>query len=173
MIGQRIEQAFNEQIKHELESSYLYLAMSGYFIRQSLEGMAQWMRVQSLEEQAHAMRFFDHIGERGGSVDLASLDLLGSEWDSPLAAFEAAFKHERFITGKIDDLVNLARQESDHAAEIFLHWFVNEQVEEEASVSKVVDLLKRVADSPQGLILADRELGLRAAPMDSGSSTNE
>jgi len=170
MIGQRVEQAFNEQIKHELESSYLYLAMSGYFLGQSLDGMAQWMRAQAQEELGHAMRFFDHIDERGGTVKLAALGLLANAWDSPLAAFEAALEHERFITGKINHLVDLARQESDHAGEIFLQWFVSEQVEEESSVSKVVDLLKRVGDSAQALLLADRELGTRAAP---GGTTAE
>jgi len=173
MIGQRIGQAFNEQIKHELESAYLYLAMSGYFLEQSLDGMAQWMRVQSQEELAHAMRFFDHISERGGSIALAPIDLLKQTWDSPLAAFEAAFEHEQFITGKIHGLVDLAREERDHAAEIFLQWFVSEQVEEEASVSKVVDLLKRLGDSPQGLILADRELGARPTADASTESESE
>ncbi len=171
MIGQRIDQAFNEQIKHELESAYLYLAMSGYFLEQSLDGMAQWMRVQSQEELAHAMRFFDHISERGGAIALAPIDMLARTWDSPLAAFEAAYEHERFITGKIHGLVDLAREERDHAAEIFLQWFVSEQVEEEASASKIVDLLKRVGDSPQGLILADRELGTRRAA--SGAAEGE
>lgn len=173
MIGQRIEQAFNEQIKHELESSYLYLAMSGYFVGRALDGMAHWMRVQSQEELGHAMRFFDHIGERGGTVSLASLELLAGGWNSPLAAFEAAFDHERFITGKIDALVDLARQEGDHAAEIFLQWFVSEQVEEESSATKVVELLKRIGDSAQGLILADRELGTRPTDTAAPDAGNE
>ncbi|MBN1859560.1 ferritin [Candidatus Bipolaricaulota bacterium] len=173
MIKKPIERAFNEQIKHELESAYLYLAMSAYFVGQALDGMAQWMRVQAQEELAHAMRFFDSIHDRGGTVDLAALEVLEKTWGSPLSAFEAAFAHEQFITGKIGELVDLARREKDHAADLFLQWFVGEQIEEEASVSKVVDLLKRVGDSPQGLILADRELGARSAPTNPGSGGGE
>ena len=161
MIGQRMKEALNEQIKHELESAYIYLSMVAYFESIGLEGMAQWMRVQSKEEVEHAMKFFDHINERAGRVELLSLAQPKKEWSSPLEAFKAAYEHEQFITGKINDLVKIAADEQDHAAGILLHWFVTEQVEEEASTSRIVDMLERIGDSGHGLLLLDRELGTR------------
>ena len=163
MIGKRIQDAMNEQIKHELESAYLYLAMVAYFRAEGLDGMASWMEAQTQEEVAHAIRFFEHINERGGRVELKGLAQPQKEWESPLAAFEAAYEHERFITGTIDDLVKIAEEEGDNPARIMLQWFVSEQVEEEDSTKKVVDLLKRIGDSGHGLIMVDRELGARKA----------
>lgn len=167
MIGKKMQDAMNEQIKHELESAYLYLAMVAYFRAESLDGMAQWMTVQSQEEVAHAMKFLNHIDKRDGRVELKALSQPQKEWASPLEAFKSAHEHERFITGKINDLVKLASEEGDHAAEIMLQWFVTEQVEEESSTLKVVELLERIGESGHGLIMADRELGTRSAPAES------
>lgn len=164
MIGKRMQDAMNEQIKHELESAYLYLSMVAYFHSESLDGMAQWMTVQAQEELAHAMKFLNHIDERDGRGELKALSQPQKEWASPLEAYKAAYNHERFITDKINDLVKLASEEGDHAAGILLQWFVTEQVEEESSTLKVVDLLERIGDSGYGLIMADRELGTRSAP---------
>ncbi|MCK4356255.1 ferritin [Candidatus Bipolaricaulota bacterium] len=163
MIGKRTQDAISEQIKHELESAYLYLAMVAYFEAEGLEGMAQWMTVQAQEEVAHAMKFFHHINERDGRVELLALTQPQKEWSSPLEAFKAAYKHEQFITGKIDELVKIDEEENDNAAKIMLQWFVTEQVEEESSTHKVVELLERIGDSGHGLMMVDRELGTRIA----------
>jgi len=163
MIGKRMQDAMNEQIKHELESAYLYLSMVAYFESTGAEGMAQWMRVQTQEEVGHAMRFFSHITERDGRVELHALAQPKKEWSSPLEAFQAAYEHEQFITGKINDLVKIAAEEGDHAANIMLQWFVTEQVEEEASTSRVAQMLEQVGDSGTGLLMVDRELGTRTA----------
>jgi ferritin len=163
MIGQRIQDAMNEQIMHETGSAYLYLSMAASFHAKGLDGMAQWMKAQAQEELGHALRFFNHINDRGGRVELLAIDKPQTEWDSPLAAFKAALGHEEFITGKIDELVKIAREENDNAAGIMLQWFVTEQVEEEDSVSKVVDMLELIGDFGHGLLMADRELGQRVA----------
>ncbi len=173
MIGKRMQDAMNEQIKHELESAYLYLSMVAYFRAEGLDGMAAWMEAQTQEEVAHAMRFFNHIDERGGRVELKALSQPQKEWASPLAAFEAAYEHERFITGKINDLVKIAEEENDNPARIMLQWFVTEQVEEEDSTKRVVDLLTRVGDSGHGLIMVDRELGTRRATPAGGEGEAE
>ncbi len=161
MIGQKMQDALNEQIKHELESGYLYLSMATYFHDAGLDGMAKWMKAQALEEQEHAMKIFDHIIERGGRVNLKALAEPQKEWESPLEAFKAAYDHEMFITSKIDELVDLAKKENDHPAESMLEWFVDEQVEEEDSASSIVSLLERASDSGNGLVMVDRELGKR------------
>ena len=163
MIGKKIENAMNEQIKHETFSAYLYFSMAAYFHSKSLDGMAQWMKSQAQEEFAHALRFFNHINDRGGRIELQTLEKPQTEWESPIAAFKAALVHEEFITGKINDLAKLADAENDRAAGIMLQWFVTEQVEEEDSVSTVIDMLDLIGDSGHGILMADRELGSRVA----------
>jgi ferritin len=163
MIGQKMQNAMNEQIKHETFSAYLYAAMAADFHAKGLDGMAQWMKAQAHEELGHALRFFNHINDRGGRIELQAIDKPQKEWSSPLQAFEAALEHERFITGRIDELARLADEENDRAAGIVLQWFVTEQVEEEDSVAKVIDLLKVAGEKGPGLLMADRELGQRVA----------
>ena len=164
MIGKKMLEAMNEQIKNELESYYIYLSMVAYFHDQGLDGMAHWMRVQAHEEMMHAMKFFDHIVNRGGNVILKDLKQLKITWRAPLEAWQDAYAHEQFITGKIHSLVKLARKESDFAAETLLDWFTNEQIEEEANADKVSKQMALIGDSKNGLFLLDRELGLRAFP---------
>jgi len=161
MISKKIQQALNEQVNAEFYSAYLYLSMVAYFESVNLPGFATWMRAQTQEELTHAMKIYDFVSGRGGRVMLKSIAEPPTEWKSPLAAFEAAYKHEQSVTGRIDDLVNLAIEEKDHATNSFLQWFVNEQVEEESSVSGVVEKLKMVEKAPGGQFLIDRELGQR------------
>ncbi len=161
MIGKKMEEALNAQVREELGSAYLYLAMGAYFAHEGWDGMAHWMRIQAQEELGHALRIFDHILERGGEVVLQALPAPEGKWASPLAAFQAAYQHEGHITGRIHRLVELAQAEKDHAAAGMLQWFVAEQVEEEDQALKVVQLLERVGGDSRGLVLADRELGQR------------
>ncbi|MFO7638000.1 MAG: ferritin [bacterium] len=161
MVPAKIETAFNEQIKHEIESGYLYLAMAAWLEDAGLPGMGRWMRAQTQEELTHAMRFYKHIAERGGRVRLHALAEPKAEWESALAAFEAAYKHEQFITGRINDLMKLSRAENDFASQGILQWFVDEQVEEEDTTKGIVDKLKLVGRDGNGLLMIDRELAAR------------
>jgi ferritin len=161
MIGKKMEEALNSQVNAELYSAYLYLSMESYFKSLNLDGFANWMRVQTQEEVTHAMKMYDFINERSGRALLKSVEGPPTTWDSPLAVFEAAYAHEQKVTGLINGLVDLAIQEKDHATNSFLQWFVNEQVEEEASADTIVQQLKIMADAPGGLFMLDRELGQR------------
>ncbi|MBN1911889.1 MAG: ferritin [Pirellulales bacterium] len=161
MLNPKIEGAFNAQINAELYSSYLYLSMSAYFESKSLPGMAHWMRLQAQEEAGHAMKMFDFVNERNGRVLLKAVDAPATEWASPLAVFEVVYEHECKVTGLINDLTSLALEEKDHAAGIFLQWFVTEQVEEEANALAIVDKLKLVGDQGVPLYMLDKELGQR------------
>jgi ferritin len=161
MIKDKMRDALNQQIKEELESAYLYMSMAAWFHSQGLDGMAQWMKSQTVEEINHAMKFFGHITGRDGRVELLPLGIEKTEWSSPLEAFQDAYKHEQYITGKINELVGLAHQENDYAAHAMLQWFVTEQVEEEASTSKVAHELQLVGCKGDGLLMLDRELGQR------------
>jgi ferritin len=164
MLSQKMQDALNLQLNAELYSGYMYLSMSSYFKSINLDGFAVWMHAQAQEELMHAMKFYDYIIQRGGRVLLARVDAPPSAWPSPLAVFEATLAHERKVTGLINDLVEVALSERDHATQIFLQWFVTEQVEEEESVGGVLEQLKLMGEATGGLFMMDRELGKRGAP---------
>jgi ferritin len=161
MLSEKMQAAMNKQINAELHSAYIYLSMAAYFEAQNLKGFANWMRVQFQEEQVHAMKFYDFINERRGRVLLEPIAAVPTEWASALAVFENALAHEQKVTGMIHNLMDLALKEKDHAAASFLKWFVDEQVEEEASADEVVQQLKMVGDASAVMFLLDREMAQR------------
>lgn len=173
MLTESIEDALNEQVNAELYSSYLYLSMAAYYEDEGLPGFASWMHAQADEERAHAMRIYDFIIDRDGRVRLDGIDTPPSEWESPADAFEAAYEHEVEISGMIDDLVVLAREENDNATENMLQWFVAEQVEEEATAQGILDKLKHVGDDGPGLLMIDQELGQRGPDGSDSDGTDE
>ncbi len=161
MISKKMEEALNEQVNAEMYSAYLYLSMESFFKSLNLSGFANWMRVQTQEEIMHAMKIYDFINERGGRVTLKAIEGPPTKWESPLVVFEAVYAHEQKVTGLINELVNLAIEEKDHATNAFLQWFVNEQVEEESSADEKVQKLKMMENAPGGMFMLDRELGQR------------
>ncbi len=161
MLSDKMNSALNEQINAEMYSSYLYLSMSGWFENKGLTGLANWMRIQVKEETFHADKIFDFINERGGKVLLETIEKPKSEWSSPLAAFEEALGHEEIISGLINQLVDYAIEEKDHASNNFLQWFVAEQVEEEAHVGAVVDRMRLIQEDSAGLFALDLEMAKR------------
>ena len=164
MIGKKMRDLMNEQIKNELESYYIYLSMVAYFHSRNLDGMAHWMRCQAHEEMIHAMKFYDHIIDRGGTVELLNLKQLKTKWKSPLEAWQDTLEHEKFITAKIHDLVKLSRKENDSASDTLLKWFSKEQIEEAANAERVLRQMEMIGDSKQGIYLLDRDLATRIFP---------
>ncbi len=161
MLGKKLQSAINEQIKNELYSGYLYLAMSAYFQAANLPGFARWMRVQAAEEQQHALKFFDFVNERGGRVELQAIDQPPVQFQSPQAVFEQVLEHEKKVTSLINKLYELALGEKDYPAQVMLQWFIEEQVEEEANATQIVETLKMVGEKGQALVMLDRQLGTR------------
>jgi ferritin len=161
MLKKSVEDALNKQVNAEFYSSYLYLAMSAYFESITLKGFAQWLRLQSGEEMAHGMKFYDYIIEAGGSPKLMAIEAPKTPWKSPQAVFEQVYAHEQKVTGLINDLMDLAIKEKDHATKNFLGWFVKEQVEEEANASEILAKIKMIGDVPGHLFWLDHELGKR------------
>jgi ferritin len=161
VLTERIQDALNGQLNAELYSAYLYLSMAAYYESIDLPGFANWMRVQAQEELVHVMKFYDFINERDGRVILRPVEGPPTEWASPRAPFEDAYRHEQKVTEMINNLVDLATEERDHATDNFLQWFVAEQVEEEASVKEVVQKVKLGGDSGYGLLMIDSELAQR------------
>ncbi|HHF58812.1 MAG TPA: ferritin [Thermoplasmatales archaeon] len=161
MLSERMMKALNKQLNAELYSAYLYLSMAAYFESKNLKGFANWMRVQAQEELTHAMKFFDYINERRGRVYLEAIEKPPIEWKSPLDVFEATYEHEVKVTSMINDLVNMAMEEKDHATYNMLQWFVAEQVEEEASADEVRQQLRMIKEDGRGIMMLDRELKQR------------
>jgi ferritin len=161
MLSKKMQQAINDQINAEIYSAYLYLSMRAYFESANLAGFANWMQVQYQEESFHAFKFYGYVNDRRGRVLLQAIAAPPTEWKSPLDVFKATLAHEQIVTGRINDLMSLAIQEKDHAAHMFLQWFINEQVEEEKNADTIINKLKLMADTPGGLYLLDQELAQR------------
>ncbi len=161
MLSEKMVKALNDQINAELYSSYLYLSMASYFAEVNLAGFRRWMECQAAEEMYHAMKMYNFVNERGGRVTMKQIDAPPVEWESPLAVLEATLAHEQMVTGRINDLVDLAIAEKDHATNNFLQWYVAEQVEEEASVDEIIQKLKLMGDAQGGLFMIDQEMGQR------------
>ena len=155
-------QAMNEQINHELFSAYVYLSMSAYCESLTLPGFARWLRVQSREEIEHAMKFYDFINDRGGRVMLSTVEQPPVDFTSPLDVFQRAYQNEQLVTGQIHDLYRLALKENDYASHEFLHWFIDEQVEEEKLTSDAVTTIEMAGDDRAAILMLDREFGGRA-----------
>lgn len=162
-LSKGLQEAINDQIHHEFHSAYVYLSMAAHLESASLKGFAHWMRVQAREEVNHAMKLFDYVNDRNGRVVLKALEQPPADFKSVLAVFEQAYEHEQKVTKMIHDLYELATRENDYATQVQLTWFINEQVEEEATASEVVDRLKIAGNDGAALLLLDRELGARSA----------
>ncbi len=162
MLSKKIEKEFNTQINAEIYSAYLYLSMSAYLSSVNLNGFANWMKVQYEEEMQHAFKFYNFILDRGGIVELDTIEKPKKEWNNVVEVFEDSLKHEQHVTSLINNLMDLAKEENDHASVSFLHWFVDEQVEEEASVDEILQQLKVIEGKGSGLFMLDREAKSRS-----------
>lgn len=162
MISQKIGDALNDQIRKEVYSSYLYLSMAAQFASMNLNGFAHWMKIQTGEETKHAMKIYDHLNQRNGRVTLQQIDAPPSSWKSAKEMFQDAYQHEQKVTESINKIVELARAEKDYATDAFLQWFVNEQVEEEASTNEILQKLQLMGDNPVALLVLDSELSKRS-----------
>lgn len=162
MLSQTMETALNDQINAEMYSAYLYMSMATWFEDIQLAGFAHWMKLQAQEEMTHAIRFQNFVNERGGRVRLTAIDAPPTDWDTPLSCIEDVLEHEKKVTARINALMKQARQEDDYASESMLKWFIDEQVEEEASVDEVIGKLKLVKQAEGALFMLDNEMAARA-----------
>ncbi len=158
MLSDALLTKFNEQIGIEFESSNLYLQMSSWCGFNGLDGCAAFLREHSAEEMDHMFRLFDYVNETGAKALIPALSRPRSEFESIRDVFETTYKHEQFVTGKINELVHAAFTEHDYSAFNFLQWYVAEQHEEEALFKKVIDLVDMVGTDGQGLFYLDREI---------------
>ena len=161
MINEKLEKAFNYQINRELYSEYLYLSMQAYFERLNLKGFVNWMTVQIQEDHAHAMGMFNYLNQRGGKVELDTIEKPEIDWSSPLEVFEHILTHEELVTSLINKLMDVAEETKDRAAISFLNWYLKEQVEEEDNVGNVLATLRLIGDDKKALLMLDKDLATR------------
>lgn len=161
MLKKTIEKRLNLQINREMYSAHLYYAMAAYFESINLGGFTNWMRVQALEELSHTDRLFKYIGDRGGRVTMEAIEAPPAEWKTSLNVLEHTYEHECAVSESINECLTLAQKQNDHATQVFLQWFVSEQIEEEASADAVVQKLKLIGKDTGGLYLLDAELAQR------------
>lgn len=161
MISKAMQDAINEQINKEMFSSYLYLSMAAYFETENLPGFGNWLRIQATEENEHAMKFYNHLLERGGKVELKAIAAPKASWASAMEAVSEVLTHEQHITKSIHDLYEVALKEKDYAVQVMLHWFIDEQVEEEANASAILDSMKRIEAHDTAILMLDHRLAKR------------
>lgn len=167
MLTKRMQDELNKQINRELFSAYLYMALSAHFENENLKGFAHWMLGQSQEELVHAKKIYDYVFDRGGRVHLEAIEKPQKEWPSLVAAMEEAYNHEVEVSEDIGNLVRISMEENDYSTHTFLQWFVNEQIEEEATADEKLQKLKLVGDDRSGLFMLDHELSQRSLPANS------
>ena len=158
MISQPVQDALNNQIQKEFESAYLYLGMAAHFDANNLPGMAKWMRKQFEEEQGHAFKFYDYVYNQQGEVVLQPIAAPPGKFGKPIEIFQQVLAHEQKVTASIKAIYELALKEGDQATQIFLQWFISEQVEEEKHASDVIEQLKMGGELPFGLLFLDQHV---------------
>ncbi|MHA2249193.1 MAG: ferritin [Candidatus Kariarchaeaceae archaeon] len=161
MVSERLLIELNKQMNAEFESAYIYLSMSAYLEDQNMSGMAAWMNAQHNEEREHALKFFTFIQEINEKPELDQFSKPKSSWGSIIEVFEETLAHEKLITSRINKLYDIAMEEKNYSVKVFLDWFITEQVEEESVATGILDQIKMIQDSPQGLFFLDKELGSR------------
>jgi len=161
MLSKKIQDSLNEQINVELFSAYVYLSMSAHFASQHLDGFATWMKLQAQEELGHAMKYYGYMMERGAQVAFKAVQAPAGNWANPAQVFEESLKQEQKSTKLINAQMDLAIGEKDYATQIFLEWFVTEQVEEEDSITSILEKLKLIGNDANGLLMMDQKLGQR------------
>lgn len=161
MLNQRLETELNKQFNAEMYSAYLYLSMSAYLESENLSGFANWMKIQYEEEQSHALKIYQYVLDRGGKMELEAIAKPETKWANVIQLFEEVLKHEESVTASINNIINIAYEEKDHASVAELQWFVTEQIEEEANVNDILVQLKMIEGKGAGLFMLDREMKQR------------
>jgi len=162
MLSKTMQNAFNEQIKHEIDSAYLYLGMAMYVEATKLPGFGSWFRVQWQEELGHAMKLIGIVEDRGGRVVLEGIEKPQTDYKSPLAVFQQVLAHEQEVTALIHRLYETSVKENDYASQVEIQWFVGEQVEEEKTAAQIIDQLSMAGESGTSLLIMDRQLAMRS-----------
>jgi ferritin len=162
-MDKKVYEVMNDQINHELYSAYFYLAMSAYCESENFSGAARWLRVQAREEQAHGMKFYQYLIDRGEKVLLKPIAQPPLAFTSLRDVFAKVYEHEQKGTGLLSAIYEQALEARDVPSQALLHWYLTEQVEEEKNASQILSILNKLGDSVGGLYQLDHQLGKRKA----------
>ena len=162
-MNKKLLEEMNDQINKEIFSGYLYLSMAAHFMAVNLNGFSKWMQIQAEEELEHGLKFFEYLNDIGEKVTLKAIEQPKAEFGSLVEVFEEVLAHEKFVTSRIHLLYEIALKENDYATQMFLQWFINEQVEEEKNATEILEKLKFVGDSGNAILMLDRTMGEREA----------
>ena len=160
-MKENIEKMINDQMNFEIYSAYIYMAMGAYCDSIDLTGFAHWFKIQTQEEMYHAVKMYNYLVNRNARPFFSTIEAPSKDWASVKAAFEDALKHEKIVTERINAIMTAAVKENDHATTSYFNWFVDEQVEEEASVDAIIKKFNLIKDSGDGLFMLDREMAAR------------
>uniref|UniRef100_A9AAF2 Ferritin Dps family protein n=1 Tax=Methanococcus maripaludis (strain C6 / ATCC BAA-1332) TaxID=444158 RepID=A9AAF2_METM6 len=172
-MDSKLRYEIEEQINKEFYSAYLYLAMSNYAESEGFKGISNWFIVQAQEEMDHAMKFYKYLHDMGETLQLNAIDKPEPKWNSITDVFENGLTHEKYVTGRIHKLMDIAHEVKDYAAISMLQWFVNEQIEEESSFRDILDGLKLTGGDINYMMMLDKELGQRARTPPQSEQTKE
>ena len=161
MISEKINEAINRQINKEFYSGYLYLSMSAYLRESGLFGFAQWTKLQAEEEVQHGTKLFNYLIDRKGTVNLEQIAKPEFNFNSPIEIFKFIYEHEKLVTKSVMEIAEEAEDECDRMTLMFMDWYINEQVEEEYNVHKIIEKLSRFGEDGSALYLSDKEAGER------------
>ncbi len=161
-MDKKINDIINEQINKEIYSEYYYYSMAAYFKNEGLDGFANYFMVQAEEEHFHAMKFFNYVYERGGQVIVEAIKKPPTNFENAADVFKKALEHEQFVTASINNIMDIARDIKDYAAQSFLNWYIDEQVEEEDNMRTLLDKVTIAANHPNAMFMLDEKLGMRA-----------
>ncbi|MCD8377305.1 MAG: ferritin [Candidatus Gastranaerophilales bacterium] len=163
MISEKINEALNRQINREFYSGYLYMSMSAYLRESGLFGFAQWTKLQASEELEHGEKIFNYLIDRKGRVELEAIQKPEFNFDGPVKLFEFIYNHERSITKSVMSIAEQAEEECDRMTSMFIDWYINEQVEEEYQVHRIIEQLRCFGEDRSSLYLIDKEAGERSS----------
>jgi len=162
MLTKKMEDALVKHINKEMHSAYIYMSMAAHSTSMGLKGFGTWFMAQYHEEMMHAMKMYEYVQSQGGKIILGAIEEPPGAFKSALDMMEKTLDHERYMSKNINDLLEVAIKERDHATQIFLHWYVTEQVEEEDTVGEILAKLKLIGKDPNALLMMDKDLAGRA-----------
>ncbi|MBV4419595.1 ferritin [Clostridium tyrobutyricum] len=162
MLSDRLVTAINDQINYEMYSANIYFAMQAYCDSLDLDGFSNFFKVQIEEENFHTSKFYNFLSQMDARTNIGAIEAPSNNYDSILDAFKEALNHEKKVTKRIYNLMNIATEERDHATMSLLKWFIDEQVEEEDTFNKLIKKLERIGDNAAALYMLDTELQSRA-----------
>ncbi|MEM8576139.1 MAG: ferritin [Pseudomonadota bacterium] len=157
-ISPDVADAFNRQINSELHAGHAYRAIAAYFDDQQLPGFAKWFLTHAEEEVGHGMRLYDHVIQRGARVMLTGVEQPAVDFAGPEAAVAAALAMEGTVTRQIHELFELVHESKDFGSQPVLHWFLDEQVKEEDTFTRLHDQVQAAGDSRWHLLALDSQL---------------